>query len=152
MANLILATPPRVAVKTATFGDLEKFLTGFLRSELVFHGKTGGFISNEFSPADKPAPLFQVIVRDDGGPRTSVVTKTQSVGITVLGSDAYSKSATTGLALLVSAIMEGSATLDPANPIAAVLDSTGPYKVPDDTGHPRRYMTFELSVVGTPFA
>lgn len=133
------------------FSDLELFLTGFIRAELVARGKPGGFISNEFSPAEKPAPPFQVIVRDDSGPRSSVITKSPTVGVTVLGSDSYNKAATTDLALLVCAIVEGCARVEANNPVAAVLGSNGPYKVPDDTGFPRRYMTFELSVVGSPF-
>lgn len=132
------------------FSDLELFLTGFIRRELVARGKTG-FVSNEFSPADNPAPAFQVIVRDDSGPRTGVVTKSPTVGVTVLGSDSYNKAATTDLALLVCAIVEGCARVEANNPVAAVLDSNGPYKVPDESGQPRRYMTFELSVTGTPF-
>ena len=133
------------------FSDLELFLTGFIRAELVARGKTGGFISNEFSPADKPRPPFQVIVRDDSGPRSSIVTKTPTVGIAVLGSDAYGKQATTDLALLVFAIMEGCARIAPGNPVAAVSNAYGPYRVADDTGHQRRYMTFSLTVVGRPF-
>lgn len=133
------------------FSDLELFLTGFIRGELAARGKVGGFVSNEFSPPDKPMPPFQVIVRDDSGPRSSVVTKSPMVGVTVLGSDAYNKAATADLALLVFAIMEGCARVEAGNPVAAVLESNGPYRVPDDTGHPRRYMTFELSVTGTPF-
>lgn len=133
------------------FSDLELFLTGFIRAELVARGVTGGFVSNEFSPHDKPAPKFQVVVRDDSGPRSSVVTKSPTVGVTVLGSDSFNKGATTDLALLVSAIVDGSARVEQGNPVAAVLGSTGPFKVPDESGHPRRYMTFELSVAGSPF-
>lgn len=133
------------------YSDLELFLTGFIRGELVARGKTGGFISNEFSPSDKPTPPFQVVVRDDSGPRSSVVTKTPTIGVTVLGSDTYNKAATTDLALLVCALVEGCARVEAGNPVAAVLGSNGPYKVPDDTGHPRRYMTFELSVTGSAF-
>lgn len=132
------------------FSDLELFLTGFIRGELVARGKTGGFVSNEFAPASQPKP-FQVIVRDDGGPRSSVVTKNPTVGVTVLGSDTYNKAQTTDLALLVFAIVEGCARVAMGNPVAAVVNANGPYKVPDETGHPRRYMTFELSVTGTPF-
>jgi hypothetical protein len=73
------------------------------------------------------------------------------VGITVLGSDTYNKAQTTDLALLVAAIMEGCARVDPGNPVAAVLDSNGPYKITDEAGYPSRYMTFELSVTGRAF-
>lgn len=133
------------------FSDLELFLTGFIRAELAAHGKTGGFVSNEFSPPDKPRPPFQVIVRDDSGPRTGVVTKAPTMGVTVLGSDTVNKVQATDLALLVFAIVEGCARVATGNPVAAVLAANGPYKVPDDSGHPRRYMTFELSVTGSAF-
>jgi hypothetical protein len=81
-----------------------------------------------------------------------LVTKNPTVGVTVLGSDTYNKAQTTELALLVCAIVEGCARVAIGNPVAAVLNTNGPYKVPDDTGFPRRYMTFELSVTGTPFS
>lgn len=133
------------------FSDLELFLTGFIRAELLARGKSGGLISNEFSPAGKPVPPFQVIVRDDGGPTPGRVTKLPTVGITVLGSDDHDKAETTDLANLVSALMWGCARVEPGNPVAAVLESNGPFKVPDESGQPRRYMTFGLSVVGSPF-
>ncbi len=132
--------------------DLEKFLTGHIRAELLARGRTGGFISNEFSPPDKPRPAFQVIVRDDSGARTGISTRSASVGVTILGSDSVKKEAATELALLVCAIVEACPSTDPANPVAAVTDSNGPYKVPDDTGFPRRYSTFTLSVVGKAFS
>lgn len=140
------------------YSDLELFLTGFIRRELAaMPGQPfpGGFISNEFwvnnPTAPKPAPPFQIIVRDDSGPRTSRVTKSPTVGITILGSDTVNKIIITNLGHTVFAIMEGCARVELGNPVAAVLDATGPYKVVDESGQPRRYMTFELSVVGTPF-
>lgn len=138
--------------------DLELFLTGFIRRELAaLPGQPfpGGFVSNEFwapgenTPADPPP--FQIIVRDDSGPRTGVITKSPSVGITVLGSDALDKADTTNLALLVYALIEDSARVEQGNPVAAVVNANGPFKVADDSGKPRRYMTFDLSVVGSAF-
>ncbi|MNI14214.1 hypothetical protein D3C73_674670 [compost metagenome] len=138
--------------------DIEVFLTSHIRQGLnALAGQpfAGGFVSNEFwtsNPQDpRPAPRFQVVVRDDSGPRTSVVTKEPSVGITVLGSDSADKIFIANLGNVVFAIMEGCARSEPGNPVAAVLGANGPYKVTDDSGHPRRYMTFELSVVGKAF-
>ena len=133
------------------FTDLELFLAGFIRAELAVRGVTGGFISNEFSPSDLPRPLFQVVVRDDGGPRSGAVTKSPTAGVTVLGSESYDKADTAALASLVFAITEGCARVEPGNPVAAVVSSAGPFRVPDDSGHSRRYMTFGLSIVGEPF-
>lgn len=131
------------------FSDLELFLTGFIRSELAAHGEPGVFVSNQFPPEARPKT---VVVRDDGGPGTSLVTESPSIGVTVLAGDDPTQGAeATRLAQLVKAIIKGSARVEPGNPVAAVLSSNGPVKVPDETGQPRRYMTFELSVTGSPF-
>jgi hypothetical protein len=135
--------------------DLELFLTGYLRRELpALPGGdyAGGFISNEYYPADPDQPDadpdWQVIVRDDGGPRTGIITSTPSAGITVLGSDNASKDFISALARVVRALVEDCAAVQTGNPVAAVLSSNGPYRVPDPSGHARRYMTFTFSVVG----
>lgn len=131
--------------------DLEKFLCRYLRAALAGTGSelaTGVYVGNEFPEQRRPK---SVVVRDDGGP-AGLVTKQPAVGITVLaGDDPADGQEATDLALLVEALMWGCPGIDPGNPVAAVLGSTGPSKVPDDTGQPRRYLTFELSVVGTAF-
>lgn len=141
------------------FSDLELFLTGFIRDELAAlpgapYG--GAFISNRFFEPDpdapQPEPPFQIIVRDDGGPDTSIITNQPAVGITVLaGDDPTQGQAATDLALVVKAVVKDCARVEPGNPVAAVLGATGPYKVAEESGRPRRYMTFELSVTGQPF-
>lgn len=131
--------------------DLEKYLTRYLRIALANVGTplaTGVFVSNQF-PETRRAKT--VIVRDDSGP-AGLVTKEPAVGVTVLaGDDPTDGQTATELALLVEALMWSCAGTEPGNPVAAVLGSTGPSKVPDPTGQPRRYLTFELSVVGTEF-
>lgn len=154
MANIAYGKLPRLPV-AVVHADLEKFLTAYLRREvagLAGNPYPGGFISNEFWDGKGTPPPFQIIVRDDGGPKTSTLTKEPTVGITVLGSDALGKAAVTDLALNVCALMDQSARVEPGNPIAAVLSSTGPFKVPDESGQQRRYMTFGLSVVGKAFS
>lgn len=140
------------------FTDTEEFLTRYIRAKLAaIPGQPykGSFISNEFySPepqAPRDPPPFQIIVRDDGGPRTGVVTKNITAGVTVLGSDAKTKQPTTELALLVAAIVEDCAAVEDGNPVAAVTGSTGPIKVVDLSGQPRRYMTFAMVVTGEPY-
>jgi hypothetical protein len=131
------------------FSDLELFLTGFIRAELLAHGETDVFVSNQFPDPARPKA---VIVRDDGGPSSSIVTESPTVGVTVLAGDDPTQGAeATNLAQLVKAIVKGCARVAPGNPVAAVLASNGPIKVPDESGQPRRYMTFELSVVGSSF-
>lgn len=134
------------------YSDLEMFLTGFIRAELAAVGTALAkdvFVSNQFP---SPARPKTVVVRDDSGPSTSVITREPTVGITVLaGSDPSQGKEATDLALLVQAVVSDCARAAPGNPVAAVLESTGPYKVPDETGQPRRYMTFTLSVTGAEF-
>jgi hypothetical protein len=132
--------------------DLELFLTGFIRSELFKLGTPlaqGVFVSNKFPERARPKT---VVVRDDSGQSTSIITTQPAVGVTVLAGDDPSQGGeATNLARLVKMIVNDSARAEPGNPIARVINSTGPYKVPDESGQPRRYMTFTLSVVGTPY-
>lgn len=131
------------------YSDLELFLTGFIRAELLARGESGVFVSNAFP---SPARPKTVVVRDDSGPDTSVATMSPTVGVTVLAGDDPTQGAEAHrLAQLVKAIVKGSARVEPGNPVAAVLGSTGPVRVPDESGQPRRYLTFELSVTGSPF-
>lgn len=141
------------------FSDVELFLTGRIRSELALLPGTsyeGAFVSNRFYEPDPDVPRvdppFQIIVRDDGGPDTSIITNEPLIGITVLGGDDPTQGKeVTDLALIVKAIVKDCAGTEPDNPVAAVLGATGPYKVAEESGRPRRYMTFELAVTGRPF-
>ncbi|MBW4094586.1 MAG: hypothetical protein HIU81_03925 [Acidobacteria bacterium] len=132
--------------------DLELFLTGFIRTEL---GKIdtplaqGVFVSNRFPSPSRPKT---VVVRDDGGQSTSIITSQPSIGVTVMaGDDVTQGQLATDLAHLVKMIINSCARPDPGNPVAAVVQSYGPYKILDDSSQPSRYMTFTLSVVGQPF-
>ncbi|MFJ4026026.1 hypothetical protein ACIPWF_00780 [Paenarthrobacter sp. NPDC089989] len=134
------------------FTDLELYLTGRIRAELAAIGTPitqNVFVSNQFP---NPARPKTVVVRDDSGPRTSIITKEPSVGITVLaGEDPTQGQQATELANVVFMIVADCAGTEPENPVARVLNATGPYKVTEESGQPRRYMTFDLAVVGTPY-
>ena len=141
------------------FSDLELFLTGRIRQALAAvpgDPYAGVFVANEFYSPDelvpRPDPPFQVVVRDDGGPRTGVNTKSVSARVTVLGSDTGNARGTAELANLVAVIVEGCPGAEPGNPVAAVTASNGPFRVPEESGRPRRYMTFTLSVTGLEYA
>lgn len=134
------------------YADIELFLTGFIRSELAAVGTPLArdvFVSNQFP---SPARPKTVVVRDDSGPTTSIITKEPTIGITVLaGNDPSQGKEATDLALLIQALVSDCARAAPGNPVAAVLESNGPYKVPEESGQPRRYMTFNLAVTGAAF-
>lgn len=132
--------------------DLVAFLTGFIRDELALLSEpvaTGVFVSNKFPESMRSRA---VVVRDDGGPSTSIITTAQTVGITVLAGDDWTqRQEASRLASLVKMIVKDSARLAPGNPIAAVLSSFGPYDVTEESGQPAQYFTVQFSVVGTPY-
>ncbi|WP_315913581.1 hypothetical protein [Arthrobacter sp. lap29] len=132
--------------------DVELFLTGFIRQELALIGTPitqGVFISNAFP---SPARAKTVVVMDNGGPSTSIITSQTQIGVTVLaGDDPSQGSEAKALALLVKMIISDSARVDPSNPVAAVLRAGGPYRIREESGQPSYYLTFELAVVGQPF-
>lgn len=127
------------------------FLTGFVRGELGKRAESfckDVFVSNKFAPASPPRAR-QVVIRNDGGADTSVITSEPSVGVTVL---AGSEADADNLAAMVKAFIRDSPGSEPGNPIAAVAQSFGPYEVPEESTSHRRYMTFTFSVVGIPLA
>lgn len=131
--------------------DVPMFLTGFIRRELALRPEPyckGNYVSNKFAPTgpNEPVRERQVVVRDDGGPDTSVITSETAVGITIL---AATEADANGLARMVKAIVRDCPGVEAGNPVAAVLASNGPYEVPEESAQHRRYMTFTFSVVGT---
>lgn len=133
--------------------DLELFLTGWLRDQLAQRTEVvcqGVVVSNREPPASGPFPPRMVVIRDDGGARTSIVTRQSSVGISVLAGTKDTPQDAIDLARIVLALAEDCAAVEPGNPVAAVLESNGPYPVPEAQPHARRYMTLVMSVVGSP--
>jgi len=128
------------------------FLTGFIRAELALIGipaVQGVFVSNAFPLT--PKAKF-VVVMDNGGPSTSIITTQTRLGVTVAAGDDPSQGAEAKeLARLVKMIINDSARTDPGNPVAAVLNSTGPYRITEENGQPSYFLTFELVVVGQPY-
>ena len=132
--------------------DVAMFLAAFIRFELGRRMEDyciGVFVSNKFAPTGpgQPVRARQVVIRDDGGPDTSVITSEVSVGITVL---ATTEADANGLARMVKALVRDCPGVEVGNPVAAVVASNGPYEVPEESTQHRRYMTFTFSVVGIP--
>lgn len=132
--------------------DLELFLTERFRNQLATRPEpycSGVVVGREFPPADLPAPERLIIIRDDSGPTTSVITQDVSVGMTVKASTVGDAKA---LAAMVAAFLPGCVGLEPGNPVAAFLRASGPYAVPDPGGGPTQYLTAEFTVVGSVFS
>jgi len=134
--------------------DLELWLTKFIRSELTKRSEPftdGVFVSNSewVKPPDGGTrPERQIIVRDDSGPKLSVVSKECQVGISVLAGTKEMPKESKDLALLLMAICEGAPGIEKDNPVAAVTDANGPYSVLEDSSYARFYFTITFIVSG----
>lgn len=132
--------------------DLELWLTAYLRDALAAEGLDVEVDSKE--PTDLTTPLERplVVVRDDSGGRTSRVSFSRQVGVSVLAGTRMNDSEARHLSLLVYSIAtDDEITLAAGSPIAAVISSgcNGPYPVEDAQDVSRRYSTLSYRVVGT---
>jgi hypothetical protein len=143
-----------VADRVAHLDDLELALTKHVRASLAAHQDpvcAGVVVSNREPSAGTPQPTKLVVIRDDSGPDLSVVTAERAIGVTTLLGTKEQPQDAKRLAGIVHAIMRGAASLNPANPVAAVTASNGPYPVVDPSLTYRLYSTFTLIVVGQPY-
>lgn len=135
--------------------DLELWLTGWLRTTLA--ARPESFASDVIVDNTEPEPggTFPerlIVVRSDGGPATSIVTDEVAVGITVFAGTQALPQDGIDLARLVRALVSDCASLERGNPVAAVTQSNGPYRVAEQQQRARLYMTFALVVQGTALA
>lgn len=131
--------------------DLEHFLVTWYRAALAARPEAvcqGVEVDNR-EPGDGPFPERLLVIRDDGGPDTSVLTGTRNVGLSVLAGDPENPKDAADLAAIVHALRTRIPSTDPSNPVAAILGSLGPHRVPESQPRARRYLTFTLAVVGT---
>ncbi|OZD48576.1 hypothetical protein CH252_18770 [Rhodococcus sp. 06-1477-1B] len=129
--------------------DLELFLVNWYRAALAARPEDvcqGVEVDNREPGGDFPRRL--VVIRDDSGPDTSLLTGERTVGISVLAGDPENPKEAADLAAIVHALRTQIPSTDPDNPVAAVLGSLGPHRVPESQPRARRYMTVTLSVVG----
>lgn len=118
------------------FPDVELELTGYLRANLPAYFP-GVFVSNV-----RGSQTLAVWVRRDGGPELDQVREAPRVGVNVY---APTEQQATNLALTVSALLRSCADGDP---ILRVRQALGPSPIADETGIPRRFMSFEIHVRG----
>lgn len=134
---MALANPVQV------FPDVTSWATTYLRDALAARPEvyaSGVTVAPWWDGTDLPARL--VTARDDGGPRDGPVTKRCSVAVNVW---AATESDAADLAALVAALLEAAAG---NGPVVAHDGSTGPVRVPDNTGKSHRYLTADLVVRG----
>lgn len=141
--------------------DLEAWATGYTRALLAsrelasIDDLTTVEVSNKWPGIDVPFPDAAVIFRDDGGPKTSIVTWTRSLGVSVLaGTRHYDEPARDLAWMLFGALTDESLPLigGPGCPITAVDDTSGPYPVTESQDRTLIYFTVTYAVFGTPVA
>lgn len=97
----------------------------------------------------QPFPKKLVIIRDNGGPDTSIITAERDIGISVLAGTKQNPTDANDLARIIHALRTQIPAVATGNPVAAVIASNGPYAVPEAQPHARRYIGLTLSVTGT---
>ncbi|WP_067198927.1 hypothetical protein [Microbacterium sp. XT11] len=132
--------------------DLELFFTGWLRAQLAARPEpvcAGVKVDNKEPQPGATWPSKLVVIRYDGSSLGEIVTDSAALGVTIYaGTKALPKDAN-DLARIVRALIGDSARVEPGNPVAAVTASNGPIPVPDEGEKAVRYLTFELTVVGS---
>ncbi|WP_156459339.1 hypothetical protein [Microbacterium sp. Leaf436] len=129
--------------------DLVLFLVNWYRAALEARPEDvcrGVEVDNREPKGDFPARLL--VIRNDGGPDTSILTGRRNVGLSVIAGNEENPKDAEDLAAIVHALRTQIPSVDADNPVAAVLGSLGPYEVNESQPRARRYMTFSLSVVG----
>jgi len=131
--------------------DLEQYLTARLAADLAARPEdycSGFVVDNKWPHPTAPFPERLLVIRDDSGPRTSLVTAERSVGFTLVLGTVFEDKAANDAARMVLALASDVPGLEPGNPVAAVLTTNGPYAVPEEQPRARRYLTVTYSVVG----
>jgi len=120
--------------------DVALWFTGWLRTQLA--ARPEPFADNVFVSDETPHPRRNrmVIIRRDGGLRRDYVLEDPSVGLNVW---AGTKKDCSDLALLVQALM---VSAEGEGPIVTVRSAFGPSTIPDESGQPRRYLTFDVTI------
>lgn len=132
--------------------DLELFLTGYVRSIgglLMPPPLIPPVVSNK-EPAGTFPPAM-VIVRDDSGPKTSLVTFERTIGFSALaGTKTYDYPANNLARDLFAFLTSDDIVMAPGSPIAAVIHEQclGPFAVDEPQDKARRYFTVGYSVLG----
>jgi hypothetical protein len=130
--------------------DLELFLVGWYRQALTARPETvcRGVVVDNKEPTGTTFPAKLLVIRNDGGPDTSILTAERDVGLSVLAGTKENPKDANDLARIVHALRNQIPAVEPGNPVSAVLASNGPFPVAEAQPRARRYITLTLSVVG----
>jgi hypothetical protein len=141
-----------VAEPLVVHADLELFLTGWFRTALAARPEPvcqGVTVTNREPGPTETFPNRLLVIRDDGGADTSVLTAERDVGLSILAGTKENPKDANDLARIVHALRSQIPAVAPDNPVSAVLSSRGPFAVTESQPKARRYITLTLAVVGT---
>lgn len=126
------------------FPDAELWACGYLRPLLISAGWTGATAVHVGNAVPNPRLPRMVVVRRDGGPRSSLVVDQARLTVRVW---AETEKQCADLSGVVRALI-GAALNDDA--VRNVRESAGPSPIPDESGQPCRLMSFDIALKGTP--
>lgn len=135
------------------YGDLVLFLTGWYRAALA--GRLEDVcrdvvVTNTEPDVSLPFPTRMLIIAADLN-RVSVANDEADVRLSILAGTALTPQDAVDLSLIVRALGERIAAVEPGNPVAALLGAAGPFVADENQDRSRRLVTLTLSVTGQPF-
>lgn len=136
------------------YSDPELFFTSWFRAQLALRPEPycANFkVANAEPAPPAPFPARLLVVRSDGITRTSMATAEISLGLSILAGTKLTPKDAIDAALMVVALSERLPSLDPGNPVTALLNVNGPLEVTEDQDRARRYVTLDLAIAGLPF-
>lgn len=131
--------------------DLELWLCTYLRAELAAGAITDVEVDNR-EPFEAAAsfPEKLIVVRDDSGDQTSVVSWERQLGISILaGTKIYDRPAVELARRVFGILTEDDGTalaLADGSPIVTLLSARGPWRIDEPQDRTRMYMTIEYVV------
>lgn len=133
--------PPRIV-----FPDVELTLTGLLRE--LLEGRAEPYAADVYVGTTIPNPRRErmIIIRRDGGTSIEGLLEAAQVGINVW---ADTEQNVNDLTRLMRALLWAAPN---GKPVCRVEDVSGSIAIADDSGQPLRYLTFEVTLRGTPLA
>ncbi|TFC30111.1 hypothetical protein E3O55_08490 [Cryobacterium sp. MDB1-18-2] len=131
--------------------DLELFLTGWFRAALAARPEPVCRNVSVTNVEPEPGEVFPeklLVIRDNGGPDTSLISAERDIGLSILAGTKDNPKDANDLARIVHALRSQIPAIAAGNPVAAIIASNGPYPVPENRPTARRYLTMTLVVVG----
>lgn len=133
-------------------GDLELWMTGWLRAQLAARPEPvcrDVKVDNKEPQPGAEWPAKLVVIRYDGSSVVELHVDSAALGATIYAGTKAAPKDANDLARIVRALIGDCARVEPGNPVAAVISTSGPIPVADEGPKAVRYIPTELAVVGS---